>query len=122
VASLRTSADGQTPHRGAAIGLVFERLIEEGRKALFPSSRIKPSPTFDSVTVAATSTPTTMTKSPPNTASSAGGAGGSETTRLSSVDESGRPRKIGKKKPKSLERPHPPVCGCKICKRTVNKS
>jgi len=79
--SLRTSSDGQTPHRGAAIGLVFERLIEEGRKVLSPPVKPKPSSTFESLTL----TNTTKTKSPPNTMSShggGGGGGGSETTKI----------------------------------------
>ncbi|KAF9648599.1 hypothetical protein BDM02DRAFT_2211635 [Thelephora ganbajun] len=123
ITSLRTSGDGQTPHRGAAIGLVFERLIEEGRRVLSPSVKPKPSSTFESVTIVATNTTTTTTKSPPNTASSNGcGGGGGETTKLSSVKESSKSKKVGKKKPKLSERPHSPPCGCDICRRSAKAS
>lgn len=120
--SLRTSSDGQTPHRGAAIGLVFERLIEEGRKILSPPpAKPKRSSTFDSVTLTATNTVTTMTKSPPNTTSSrGGGGGGSEMTKVSSVEGSGRFKRSSRKRPKLTERPHSPPCGCGICKRDAH--
>lgn len=124
VASLRTSADGRTPHRSAVIGLVFERLIEEGRKVLSPPVKPKSSSTFESVTTAAMMTMTTITtttaKSPPNTASSCGG--GSETTKLSSVKEPGKLKKSGGKKAKFSERPHSPPCNCGICKRVSKAS
>ena len=122
--SLRTSSNGRTPHRGAAIGMVFERLVEEGRKVLFPSVKPKPSSTFASVTLAATNTLTTITKSPPNTSSSHGGGGGgasNETTKMSSV-ESGKLKKSSKKKLKSSERPHSPPCRCDVCKRAGKAS
>lgn len=122
LASVRTSSDGRTPHRGAAIGMVFERLIEEGRRVLSPPVKPKPSSTFASVTLAATSTPTTTTKSPPGTGSSTGhgggGGGGSEATKRSSTEELGKLRKSSKKKHRSLDRPHSPVCGCDTCKRS----
>ena len=121
VTSLRTSADGKTPHRGAAIGLVFERLIEEGRKALFPPVKPKRSLIFESVTVVATNTTTSMTKSPPNTGSSIDG-GSSETTKLSSIRESKKSKKAGGKKSKLSERPHSPPCGCDTCTRVTKAS
>jgi len=120
--SLRTSSNGRTPHRGAAIGMVFERLVEEGRKVLSPSVKPRPSSTFASVTLAATNTMTTMTKSPPNTGSSHGGGGSNETTKMSSVEESGKLKKGSKKKFKSSERPHSPPCRCDVCKRAGKAS
>lgn len=122
VASLRTSAGGRTPHRGAAIGLVFERLIEEGRRRLSPSVKPKPSSTFESVGLAITNTTTTMTKSPSNTASSHCGGGGSETTRMSSTKVSSKLKKTGGKKAKLLGHSHSPPCGCDICKRAAKAS
>ena len=119
ITSMRTSADGQTPHRSAAIGLVFERLIEDGRKVLSPSIKPKPSSTFDSVTLAATIT--TTTRSPPNTGSTHAGGGGVEVGGPSWAEEFGKSKKSGKKKNK-LERPHSPPCGCPICKRTSKSS
>lgn len=124
VTSLRTSSDGQTPHRGPAIGLVFERLIEEGRKVLCPPP-VKPkrSSTFGSVTLTATNTATTMTKTPPNTASSNGCEGGSETTKISSTEGSGKLKKSSRKKQKLAEqRPHSPPCNCDVCKRAAKSS
>ncbi|KAF9793401.1 hypothetical protein BJ322DRAFT_1103798 [Thelephora terrestris] len=124
--SLRTSSDGRTPHRGAAIGLVFERLVEEGRRVLSPSVKPRPSSTFASVTLAATNTTTTMTKTPPDTGSSngcgGGGVGSSETAKMSSVGESGKLRKSSKKKLRSSERPHSPPCRCEVCKRAGKAS
>ena len=120
-ASLRTSSEGQTPHRGPAIGLVFERLIEEGRKVLYPPVKPKPSSTFDSVTLTAAGTPTTRTKSPPNTTSSHDdGREPSETTI--SVEGSGKLKKSSRKRQKVLERPHSPPCRCDICKRSTSRA
>ena len=119
--SVRTSSDGRTPYRGPAIGMVFERLIEEGRRVLSPPVKPRPSSTLASVTLAATSTPTSTTKTPPNTGSSGGhgrgGGGGSEVTERSSIVEPGKLRK-GSKKHRSLDRPHSPLCGCDFCKRS----
>ena len=119
VASLRTSANGQTPHRGAAIGLVFERLIEEGRKTLFPSVKPKPSSTLEPVEIVTTSanTATTTTKSPLDTGSSNDGYSGSETTDLSSVKELSKPKQSYRKKLILSKFPHLAPCGCGICKR-----
>jgi len=123
ITSLRTSADGQTPHRGAAIGLVFERLIEEGRKALFTSAKSKSPSTLETVTITATNTPTTRTKSPADTGSSNGCGSGSQTTKLPSVKESSKSKKkLGGKKSKLGKRSHPPPCGCGICKRAEKAS
>ena len=122
VASLRTSADGRSPHRSAVIGLVFERLIEEGRKVLSPSVRPKPSSsTFEPVVIAATTTATTTTtRSPPGTASSSGG--GSETTKLSSAKESAKLKKGGGKRSRWSNRVHSPPCDCQICDRVAKAS
>ena len=124
VDSLRTSADGRTPHRSAVIGLVFERLIEEGRKVLSPSVKPIPPSTFEPVAVAATTTTTTTTtttRSPPNTASSSGG--GSETTKLSSAKESAKlKKKLGGKRSRWSDRVHSPPCDCGICKRVTKAS
>lgn len=119
-ASIRTSSDGHAPHRGPAIGLVFERLIEEGRKVLYPPVKPKPPSIFESVTLTASNTLTTMTKSPPNTGSSYGG--GSETTKRSLFSEgsASKFKKSGRKKQKFVERPHSPPCRCDICKRAAS--
>lgn len=126
ITSLRSSSDGRTPHRGAAIGLVFERLIEEGRKVLSPSVKPRPSSNFASVTLAATNTTTTMTKTPPNTGSSNGngdpGGDSIETTKLSSTEGASKLRKSIKKKHKSLDKPHSPPCRCDVCKRASKAS
>ena len=116
ITSLRTSGDGQTRHRGAAIGLVFERLIEEGRKALFPPTKPKVSSTIETVTTEASNASTSRTKSPPS-GSSNGGCSGSGTTKLSSVKESSKSKKSGGKKYKLGKRYHSPPCVCEICKR-----
>lgn len=123
VTSLRTSADGQTPHRGAAIGLVFERLIEDGRKALFTSGKSKPPSTHETVTITTTNTPTKRTKSPLDIGSSNGSGGNSETTKLSSAKESKKSKKkLGGKRSKVEKHSHSPPCGCKICERAERAS